>query len=56
MMAIYVLIGIGIVAMTVAVLIDTDRIRHDLAWAIASLVLYVIAVSAFVAAVVTASA
>ena len=53
-MAVYALIGVGIVAATVAVVIDTDRIKHDLAWAVASFVLYAIAVSAFVAAVVIA--
>lgn len=55
MMAVYALIGVGIVAATVAVVIDSDRIKHDRAWAVASFVLYAIAVSAFVAAVVIAS-
>ena len=55
-MAVYALIGIGIVAATVAVVIDSDSIKHDRAWAIASFVLYAIAAAAFVAAVVIASA
>ena len=54
MMTVYALIGIGIVAATVAVVIDSDRIKHDRAWAVASFVLYAVAVSAFVAAVVFA--
>ena len=53
-MAVYVLIGIGIVAMTVAVVIDSDRIKHDRAWAVASFVLYAVATVSFVAAVVIA--
>ena len=55
-MTVYVLIGIGIMAATVAVVIDSDRIKHNLAWAVAIFVLYAVAVSAFVAAVVIASA
>ena len=54
MMAVYALIGVGIVAATVAVVIDSDRIKHDRAWAIASFVLYAVAVSAFVAAIMIA--
>lgn len=54
MMAVYALIGIGIVAATVAVVIDSDRIRHDRAWAVVSFILCAIAVASFVAAVVIA--
>jgi len=53
-MAVYVLIGVGIVAATVAVVIDSDRIKHDRAWAVVSFILCAIAVSAFIAAVVIA--
>ena len=53
-MAVYALIGIGVVAATVAVVIDSDRIKHDCVWAVASFVLYAIATAAFVAAIIIA--
>ena len=53
-MAIYVLSGVGIMAFTIALLINTESVMHDRVWAVTSFVLYAIATAAFVAATIIA--